>query len=72
MTCQTLPPVSVSTGNVTLSTDGLSMQATYACPVGYVVNGATTLTCGSDGTWDAGPSDCGRYTWRFSFVVLHS
>ena len=57
--CAALPPVSVRSGNVTLSTNGSVTFATYNCPQGYVVNIASTLTCGADGNWDQQPSDCG-------------
>ncbi|WAQ98667.1 CFC-like protein, partial [Mya arenaria] len=56
--CGTLTDISVSTGKVTLSTNGSQSVATYNCPDGYKVKGASILTCGPDGTWDAEPSDC--------------
>jgi len=58
--CAVLPAITVASGNVTLSTNGSVTFATYNCPTGYVVNGASTLSCGSDGTWSEQPSDCGR------------
>ncbi|XP_052791742.1 sushi, von Willebrand factor type A, EGF and pentraxin domain-containing protein 1-like [Mya arenaria] len=58
--CGTLTDISVSTGKVTLSTNGSQSVATYNCPDGYKVKGASILTCGPDGTWDAEPSDCGK------------
>ncbi|KAH3843096.1 hypothetical protein DPMN_116603, partial [Dreissena polymorpha] len=59
VSCAILPPVSISTGNVTLLSNGTSTIATYYCPRNYVVKGKTALTCGPDGKWDSvEPSDC--------------
>ena len=58
--CPTLPDVTVSTASIDLSTNGQTTVATYSCPDGYVTDGESTLTCGSDGSWSSSPSDCGK------------
>ncbi|WAQ98671.1 SVEP1-like protein [Mya arenaria] len=60
VSCSSLPAISVSTGNLTVATDGLTTTATYSCPDGYVVTGESTLTCGTDSNWSAETSDCGK------------
>jgi cysteine-rich repeat protein len=40
----------------------LGASATYACNSGYNVVGATTRTCGSDGTWSGVAPSCDRIT----------
>ena len=68
MSCPTLQPVSVSTGSVTLVTNGTTTTAQYSCPQGYDVKGSQTLTCNSDGTWNNEPSDCGKVFVMFYFI----
>jgi len=60
VTCPALPDVTVSTASVDVSTNGQTTVATYSCPDGYVTDGESTLTCGSDGSWSSSPSDCGK------------
>ena len=67
--CLPLPNVSISTGEVTLSSNGTTTLATYICPTGYEVKGEAVLTCNSTGTWNLPASDCGEFmfiSWYFN------
>ncbi len=41
-----------------MDTNTVGSTATYTCDTGYGVNGATTVTCGADGSWSAVPPTC--------------
>jgi hypothetical protein len=71
VSCPALQPVSVSTGSVTLVTNGTTTSAEYSCPQGYAVKGSQTLTCNSDGTWSDEPSDCGIDKKLFLLSILN-
>ena len=42
--------------------------ATYACETGYTINGPSSLSCRSDGTWNTSIPSCGKRV--FSVVEL--
>ena len=46
-------------GNLTFSSDGKYTSVAFACEVGYTLDGARSLSCLSDGTWNAEPPTCG-------------
>ena len=46
-----------------LGDDGLPIEGdacTVTCNSGYVLNGSDTITCGSDGVWNATEAMCTR------------
>ena len=43
--------------------------AIHSCDMGFVLEGAETLTCGDDGVWSAGPPVCRRELFHI-FVLL--
>jgi hypothetical protein len=57
-------------GNVTISTDGSVTKASISCMAGYTMSGISTLTCGSDGTWDIQTPSCGGNDGHFSIKNL--
>ncbi|XP_060562325.1 sushi, von Willebrand factor type A, EGF and pentraxin domain-containing protein 1-like [Ruditapes philippinarum] len=58
--CEKCDLLSVPTGgNVTISTDGSVTKASISCMTGYTMSGISTLTCGSDGSWDIQTPSCG-------------
>ncbi|XP_064387176.1 uncharacterized protein LOC135335578 [Halichondria panicea] len=56
----TCPPALAdpTNGQVSIVTNTIGSTATYTCDTGYGVNGATTDTCGADGSWSAVPPTC--------------
>ena len=53
------PPLSLpENGNVSVIGDGVGSIAMYICNSGYEPVGNTTLTCGSDGTWNVQEPVC--------------
>lgn len=64
VSCPTLPDVSVTTGDITLFSNGSITHAAYTCPMGYEVKGDSVLTCLSTGQWDFQPSECGKITFE--------
>lgn len=57
-------PPKPTNGNATYTTTVYMSQAMYSCSSGYMLSGATTRSCQSDGTWSATtptcpPVDCG-------------
>lgn len=59
-----------SGGNVTHSTDGLTTKAYFTCLAGYTLSGSSTLTCGSDGSWDVQSPSCGGRSAAYMFIYL--
>ncbi|KAL4239544.1 CUB and sushi domain-containing protein 3 [Mactra antiquata] len=52
-------PVVPSNGSVNAMYGTTYLQlATYSCDLGYILNGATTTTCGADGLWDTPAPSC--------------
>ncbi|WAQ97856.1 CSMD3-like protein [Mya arenaria] len=47
-------------GSVSMSTDGINTQADYTCNSGYTLNGAATIACRSDGTWNFAAPMCAK------------
>ncbi|XP_053399660.1 sushi, von Willebrand factor type A, EGF and pentraxin domain-containing protein 1-like isoform X1 [Mercenaria mercenaria] len=66
VTCPSLPDVSITTGTVTLESDGTTTTAIYNCPEGYEVSGLQNISCNTDGTWSSSPSDCVCVTPTFT------
>ncbi|XP_045206696.2 CUB and sushi domain-containing protein 1-like [Mercenaria mercenaria] len=59
-TCETCDALSNPTGGtVSLTTSGTVTVADITCQTGYTINGASTLTCRTDGTWDISVPTCG-------------
>ncbi len=58
------------------STLGLDTVATYICNTGYNLNGETTRTCGSDGSWSGSAPVCQRKWNGFctanSYTEIHT
>ena len=48
-------------GAVSMETDGSVTIATFTCNNGYRLTGDSTLTCNSNGTWNAPSPECGEY-----------
>ena len=47
-------------GTVTEVTNGVVTTVAVTCVSGYQINGTSTLTCLSNGTWDAVLPSCGK------------
>ena len=47
-------------GAISRTTDGINTRVNYTCQSGYTLSGASALTCGSDGSWDAQQPSCGK------------
>ncbi|KAL4230059.1 Complement receptor type [Mactra antiquata] len=58
VSCPDLPNITIETGYVNISTDGMITTAYYNCPPGYIVTREENITCNADGTWSSEPSDC--------------
>ena len=56
VTCPVL--TNPTNGQVSMDTNTVGSTATYICSPGYDVNGATTVTCGADGSWSPVPTTC--------------
>ncbi len=54
VTCPAL--TNPTNGLVSVDSNTVGSTATYTCDTGYDVNGATTVTCGADGSWSAPPT----------------
>ena len=59
VSCPELDPV--SSGDVSLQTDGQTTVAMVTCTDGYEVLGSSVLTCTEDGQWDNQTPSCGNY-----------
>lgn len=46
-------------GSISISTDGNTTTATYACDSGYSLSGTAVVECMSDGTWQLEEPTCG-------------
>lgn len=57
MLCKSL--TAPSSGNVSLSTNGLVTIATHTCADGYEMVGSDVLTCNTNGEWTNTPPTCG-------------
>ncbi|XP_060586067.1 sushi, von Willebrand factor type A, EGF and pentraxin domain-containing protein 1-like [Ruditapes philippinarum] len=49
---------SVTGGSFSTSTTGTVTSAKYLCQTGYTLDGVTTITCQSDGSWSSSPPTC--------------
>ncbi|XP_045204681.2 sushi, von Willebrand factor type A, EGF and pentraxin domain-containing protein 1-like isoform X2 [Mercenaria mercenaria] len=57
--CSKCPDLSdPDSGTLTMTTSGSVTTATFTCQSGYYLNGAFTLTCGSDGLWSSDSPTC--------------
>ena len=58
VTCPALPdPLNGMVNDDDLSFDSI---ATYSCDVGFMIEGNSTQTCGTDGNWTGSPPLCVR------------
>ncbi|KAL4229790.1 hypothetical protein ACF0H5_010181 [Mactra antiquata] len=58
-TCVLCATLSTIAGQATTyTTDGTITHASFVCGAGFTLNGITSLTCRSDGTWNASQPDC--------------
>ena len=51
---------SLSSGSITISSNGLVTKATYDCASGYILIGLSERTCTNDGIWDSTKPRCGK------------
>ena len=51
---------SFSNGNINMTVVGGRTEAMFTCDSGCSLNGQSTLTCQSDGTWDFQTPNCGE------------
>ena len=56
----------ISSGNVTITTDGLITIATFTCADGYTLTGDAIQTCDTDGIWSAELPTCSNILTYFS------
>ena len=57
-----------------MSTNGTTTYASYSCSLNYTLRGQQHIACGSDGLWEIGMPQCGRYKSRLEhsgLVVEH-
>ena len=56
------PSLSLTNGMFSYSdpTLGVGSVVTYSCDIGYTLNGGSTRTCQSDGTWSGSAPTCSR------------
>ena len=58
MKCPTFQ--SFSNGNINMTVVGGRTEAMFTCDSGCSLNGQSSLTCQSDGTWDFQTPNCGE------------
>ena len=56
----------ISSGTVSLQTNGQTTMAMFTCTDGYQIFGSSVLTCMDDGQWDSTGPSCGKYTFVLS------
>ena len=62
VSCPTL--TAPSSGNISLTTDGVTTTTLFSCDVGFSLSGATTLTCLDTGSWNDTTPACSEL-WVF-------
>ena len=71
VSCQTLGYPDGS--NISISSINSVTVATISCSTGYTLNGAKSLTCRSDGSWDFILPTCGMVLFLcFAFLMIKS
>ena len=70
--CLSLPSLTNGVISYSDQTLGLNTVATYTCDTGYILNGDTTRTCGSDGVWSGFSPNCLRKWNELCTVCLLS
>ena len=65
--CPTL--VAPANGSLVLSGNTFGETANYTCDTGFILEGDSTLTCGSDGQWIGSPLVCNRKKVISAFIL---
>ena len=60
----------ITGGTVTLLTSGTVTTAKYSCDQGYSLDGFSTLTCQSTGTWNTVQSQCGMCQFTLTLFII--
>lgn len=56
--CEALPEI--SSGSITVVTNGTASVAEFSCKSGYSLAGNQQVTCLTDASWDGGTPTCGK------------
>lgn len=60
-------PLSLLSGEFTLTSDGIVTSVTFTCDQGHTLKGTSAASCSSAGLWSEPQPECGKYN-RQTFI----